>query len=262
MDPERLDGLVALVTGSTKGIGEAIAHRLAAEGASVAVNGRKQQDAEDVAEAIRGEGGEAVGVGADVSQVSEVQKLFDRTREAFGPVDVVVANAGVSHTGAIYDIDVETWDRLMAVNARGMFLTLKQAADRMIQRKEGKIITIGSDAAFEGMKYHLPYSASKFAVRGLTQGLAKELGEHGINVNCICPGIIDTDMWHEVSDPGLARYLGLEEGEAFEKFADTAALGRPGQPEDIAPVAAFLASEEADFITGASIPVGGGTSFT
>mgnify|MGYP000854470858 CR=1 FL=1 len=255
-----LHGKTAIVTGATRGIGKAIACRLAELGANVVVNGRNRELAEQIVADLTKQGRRAIACVADVGVRDEARRMVEQAAETFGGVDILVANAGVTDIGRCEDITEERLNRILDINVKGVFWCCQAVIPHMRQKKKGTIITIGSDAALEGMKYLAPYSASKFAVRGMTQALAKELGEDGITVNCVCPGIIDTDMW-DVTDRDLGRLLGLGPGETFRKYvSENVLLGRAGKPEDIADAVAFLVSDQGGYITGASIPVGGGTS--
>lgn len=256
---ELLTGKTAVVTGATRGIGKAIAFRLAALGANVTVNGYQAALVSAVESEMKQQGMNVLGFAADVASKEQVERMMEATAATFGGIDILIANAGVTDIGPIEEISEERWDRIMNINAKGVFLTCQAVLPYMRKRGGGSIVTIGSDAALEGMKYLVPYSASKFAVRGITQALAKEVGKDGIRVNCICPGIIDTDMW-EVTDRDLGKILGLKKGETFNLYSSNALLGRAGVPDDIADVAAFLVSDQAKYMTGTSIPVGGGTS--
>lgn len=250
---------VALVTGGGRGIGRAIALRMAEEGANVVVNAYHEGTAKKVAEEIKRMDGTSLWIAADVADQEAVTKMFSGAMEEFGRIDILVTSAGITQVSPLKELSEEKWDQVMSVNGKGTFLCVLAAAKQMVKQKSGKIIMIGSDFAIEGAKYHACYSASKFAVRGLMQAFAKELAPFGINVNCVCPGIIWTDMWEE-ADKKLARIFDLKEGEAFKKFTDELVLlPKPGKPEYIAPVVAFLASAGADYITAQTILVGGGS---
>ncbi len=250
---------VALVTGAGRGIGRAIALRLAKDGFDVVANSRREEHVASVVREIEKMGKRALGIPADVSNSEEVKNMFEKTMKEFSRLDVLVTSAGITQVVTLEELNEELWDVVLGINAKGTYLCLLEASKIMIKQKSGKIITIGSDFSIEGARYHVCYSASKFAVRGMTQAFAKELAPYGINVNCVTPGIIWTDMWKE-ADEKLSQVFGMKRGEAFEKFTkDLVLLPKPGKPEYIAPVVSFLASEDADYITAATIPVGGGS---
>jgi meso-butanediol dehydrogenase/(S,S)-butanediol dehydrogenase/diacetyl reductase len=249
---------VALVTGGGRGIGRSIVLRLAKDGFDMAVNSRQEKTVNAVVEEVKKLGRKAVGLAADVSKSNQVKSMFEKVLKEFGRLDVLVTNAGVTQVNTLEELNEELWDRTMDINAKGTYLCLLEASRQMVKQKSGKIITIGSGFSVEGDGHHICYSASKFAVRGMTQAFAKALGPYGITVNCVCPGVIWTDMWIE-ADEKLSRVFGMKRGEAFQKFTkDHVLLPKAGDPEDIAPVVAFLASDGAGYITAATIPVGGG----
>ncbi|UCF92625.1 MAG: SDR family NAD(P)-dependent oxidoreductase [Desulfobacterales bacterium] len=249
---------VAMVTGGGRGIGRAIVLRLAGDGFDMVVNSRQEQTVRAVVEEVTKLGRKALGIPADVSKSDLVRMMFDKALKEFGRLDVLVTNAGVTQVNTLDELTEEIWDRTMDVNAKGTFLCILEAAKQMIKQKSGRIIAIGSAFSVEAGIYHACYSASKFAVRGMTQAFAKELGPHGITVNCIAPGIIWTDMWKE-ADEKLSNIFGMRRGEAFEKFTqENVMLPESGKPEHIAPVVSFLASEGGGYITASTVSVGGG----
>jgi 3-oxoacyl-[acyl-carrier protein] reductase len=243
-----LKGKVALVTGSSRGIGRAIAERLSRDGASVVVNyaGRAEQ-ARDVVAGIEQAGGKAVAVQADVSRVAEVVRLFDTTLEHFGRLDILVNNAGVIIYKRLIDITEEEYDRLMGINVKGTFFACQQAAKRLADA--GRIINLSTSITALMLPVYSVYAASKGAVEQITRVLAKELGSRQITVNAVSPGPTDTELFSE----------GKTEEEK-NRMAQMAALGRLGEPADIADVVAFLASDDARWITGQNIRVNGGTT--
>ena len=250
---------VALITGGGRGIGRAIVLRLAEDGFDVVVNSLHEHTVNNVVEEVKNMGKTALGIPADVAKSDEVTEMFDKAIGEFGRLDVLVTNAGITQVNTLDELNEELWDKTLAINAKGTYLCLVEASRQMIKQKSGKIITIGSDFSIQGARYHVCYSASKFAVRGMTQAFAKELAPYGINVNCVTPGIIWTDMWQE-ADEKLSSVFGMKRGEAFDKFTkDLVLLPKPGRPEYIAPVVSFLASEDSDYVTAATIPVGGGS---
>jgi len=267
-----LEGKVALVTGAAgqRGIGRAIALRLAREGADVAVNDLRDEPVDNwgglrqVVGEIEDLGRKALGCSGDVTNAADVERIVSETIDRFGRIDILVNNAG-SKAGPdrvpVIDLDEAVFDRVLAVNARGTFLCCRAVARHMIDRGGGgKIVNMSSSAGKQGRARFAAYSASKFAVIGFTQSLAIELGPHRINVNAICPGLVDTERVY-----GMASGLKPEDMtiEAYrELLIDDAVgatpLGRIAQPEDIAQLAAYLASAESDYMTGLAINVSGG----
>ena len=240
-------GKTALVTGSSRGIGRAIALKLAEDGYDVCINYEKRKDkAEEAAEQVRQLGRRAVTFQADVSDREAVERMFGFVRENLGEVDLLVSNAGIAGQVQIQDITKERWDRFFAVNVNGAFNTVQCAVPHMLHEKKGCIITISSMWGLRGASCESAYSATKAALIGFTRSLANELAPSGIRVNCVAPGVIDTDMLDE-----------LPEG-VKDTLADDTPLGRLGTPEDIADLVSFLASDKAGFITGQVITSDGG----
>jgi len=242
----RLDGKVALVTGASRGIGRAIALRLGREGAAVVVNysGNLEAARETVA-AVEAAGGRAVPVRADVGLVAEVERLLDATIRQFGRLDILVNNAGIMFNKPLSDVTEEEFDRIFAVNVKGTFFACQQAARHMAEG--GRIINLSSSTTVLMLPTYAAYVATKGAVEQLSHVLAKELGPRGITVNVVSPGPTDTELF------GQGK---TEQDE--QRFAQMAALGRLGRPEDIADVVALLVSEEARWITGQNIRANGG----
>lgn len=255
---------VALVTGAARGIGRGIALRLAADGFDVAVNDveANQGQLEDVAEEIRGTARRAAAVAADVSDPGEVEGMVRRVADELGSLDVMVANAGIAQVKPLLEVTPEDFDSLMAVNLRGVFLCYQEAARQMIrQGGGGKIMGAASIAAHKGFAMLGHYSASKWAVRGLTQAAAQEWAEYGITVNAYCPGIVGTAMW-DLIDEELAKHMGLQKGEALKQYSELIALGRVEEPEDVAAFVSYLASRDSDYMTGQSVMIDGGIVFS
>lgn len=239
-----LTGKVAIVTGASRGIGRAIAERLGLDGASVVVNYAGSQDkAEEVVAAIEATGAKAIAVQADLSSPDDVRQLFETTEAQFGRFHILVNNAGTFLMKPAVEITLEEFDKLIAINVRGVFLALQEAARRI--EDGGRIINLSSNITIMSMANSSVYAASKAAVEQFTRVLAKELGARQITVNAIAPGATETDMV-----PDMAR----------EMAPKMTPLGRLGQPEDIADVVAFVVSEEARWITGQIIGANGGMS--
>jgi 3-oxoacyl-[acyl-carrier protein] reductase len=242
----RLDGKVALVTGASRGIGRAIAVRLGREGSAVVVNysGRHEAAAETVA-AIEAANGRALAVQGDVGKTSDIERLFDAAFEHFGKLDILVNNAGVFFTKPVADVTEEEYDRIFAVNVKGTFLACQQAAKRMADG--GRIINFSSSTTAMMLPAYGAYVATKGAVEQLSHVLAKELGSRAITVNVVSPGPTDTELFAQ----------GKTEQDK-QRFVQMAALGRLGQPKDIADVVALLVSDDASWITGQNIRANGG----
>jgi 3-oxoacyl-[acyl-carrier protein] reductase len=245
-----LAGRVALVTGSSRGIGAAIARRFAREGASVAVHGRDAVALAAVHAEIAQSGARVVRVAGDVTRLEEVERMRDEIERALGPVDLLVTNAGGSFTppGAFEDIPVEGWRASIDGNLTATFLTIRAFLPRMKERRSGNVITLSSAAARRPHPQSpVPYAAAKAGIQMLTQHLAAQVGAHGIRVNCIAPETILTERNDERIPDALKRSL-----------AEAHPLGRLGTPEDVAETALFLASDASAWITGLIVDVAGG----
>lgn len=238
---------VALVTGASRGIGRAIAMELAEEGCAVCVNYlRRRQQAEDVAEAIRGRGGRALAVQADVADRAAVEAMVRETEAVLGPVSLLVNNAGIAGQIQFQDITDEQWNRYLAVNLGGARNTIQAVLPHMLHVKAGCVINISSIWGLRGASCEVAYACTKAALIGLTRSLALELAPSQIRVNCVAPGVINTDM---------VQVLGQE---TLRDLAEQTPLGRLGTPEDIAHAVAFLASDKASFLTGQVLGADGG----
>ncbi|HET7057072.1 MAG TPA: L-iditol 2-dehydrogenase [Thermomicrobiales bacterium] len=254
----RLEGKTAIVTGGAQGIGRACARRFAGEGAKVVIGDLQEDGAKAVAKEIADAGGQAVGVALDVRDQQQAQAFVDRAVAEFGSVDILMNNAGVIRITPFLEITEEEWDLLFDVNCKGMLWCSQAAARQMIkQGRGGKIINVASQAGRRGEALVLTYCASKAAVISMTQSMGLALAEHKINVNAIAPGIVDTPLW-ESNDRRFAELLGMEIGEPKRTFVASIPLGRIEQPEDVAGMAAFLASPDSDYITQQTYNVDGG----
>ena len=237
----------ALITGASRGIGAATARRLARAGYAVAVNYCSSEDrALALVEELRAEGHTAMAVRADVSDPDQVQAMVDNVLDKFCQLDILVCNAGRSWVGLLGDMTVAEWRELLSVNLDSVFYCCKAVLPHMIHRKKGKIITVSSMWGQVGASCEAAYSASKAGVIGLTKALAKELGPSGIAVNCVAPGVIDTEMNKNLTDEDL------------DALREETPLERIGKAEDVAESVLFLASEGADFITGQVLCPNGG----
>lgn len=254
----RFEGKTVVVTGGNKGIGFAIAQRFAAEGANLVIASVETQ-VEEAAARLRETGARAVGVICDVTDRDAVVALYDRAEEEFGAVDISVQNAGIITIAKIDDLTEDQWDATMAVNTKGVFLCCQEAIRRMRKSgKGGRLINMASGQARDGFIYTPHYAASKFGVMGMTQSLAKEVALDNITVNAICPGIIKTDMW-DYNDRVWGEMLGdFKPGELMASWVQNIPMKRAGEGRHVAALAAFIASEDADYITGQTINVDGG----
>lgn len=244
---DRLHGKVALVTGGSRGIGEAVCRALAAKGATVAVHYRTQKEmAQQAVERIRAAGGEANTFGADLSEPEAVSRLVNDVVSTWGKVDILVNNAAEMHTARVVNLSDDDWDRILSVNLSAAFRCARAVLPGMLERGWGRIISVTSQAAYNGSVSHAHYATAKAGLAGFTYSLAKEVATAGITVNMVAPGRILTDMITEEASRREAEWLAQ------------IPMRRYGQPEEVAGAVAFLASEAAQYISGATIHVNGG----
>ena len=244
-----LQDKVALITGGSRGIGRAICHAMAGAGARVVVNYRSsREEAESLCREINEAGGSALGCQADVSDPEQVEALFKFIEGEFGRLDILVNNAGVIKDTLLLSMKLSDWDRVMDANLRGTFLCTRLGAEMMFRQRAGKIINMSSVSAIRSSRGQANYAASKGGVISFTRACAAELAGRGVQVNAVLPGFVETDMTRRV----MSR--------AGKQTLERIPAGRFGQPDDIAGLVLFLASPQADYITGQAIPVDGGLS--
>lgn len=253
----RLKDRIALITGAGRGIGEAIALRLAKEGAHVAIDDLDLLAAERVSNKIKKMGRSSIAIKADVRNKSEVEDMVKKTRDRLGRIDILVNNAGYSKVLPFLEVEEELWDFIQDVNLKSVYLCCHAVVSYMIEQGEGKIINISSHAGKTGGRWVTAYSAAKAGVIAFTQSLAWELAQYRINVNCVCPGVCSTQMWQSIKKQN-ARKLKVPVEKIDEVYAKEIPLGRLATPQDVANLVTFLASSEADYMTGQAVNITGG----
>ena len=244
----RLEGKVAVITGAGQGLGRAYALVFAKQGADIVVNDVNEENANSVVKEVEEIGRKAIAVVVSVDTMENGEKLINTALEKFGKVDILVNNAGITRTAMLHKMTKEEWDQVISVNLTGVYNCLRAVAPHMMERKYGKIISVTSVAGIRGTMGQINYGAAKAGVIGLTKSAARELARYGINVNAVAPGVIETAMTKVIRD-----------NEKFsKKYLSDIPLGRFGTPEDVANVAAFLASDDAAYMTGQVVSVDGG----
>lgn len=248
----KLDNRVALVTGAARGIGKAIALTLARQGADIVGTARNMPDLKRVEEEVQALGRRAFSITGDIARKSDVDDIVSQAIATFGKIDILVCNAGVTRFAPFLEMTEEDWDTVIDVDLKGTFLCCQAVAKHMVNRKYGKIINISSLSGLGARNPNMAnYAASKAGVNNMSRVMALALGEHGINVNVVAPGVIRTEM-------GLTRRTPEELEAYYQLYQGQTAIGRVGEPEDIANVVSFLASDDSSFITGQVIVSDGG----
>ena len=253
-----LTGKVAIVTGGARGIGKSIVEGFAKEGASVVISDILLDVAQELAEKLINNKTRAIAVKTDGSKTSDAHNLAAATMKEFGKIDILVNTAGIIRDTMLVDIEEEEWDQILDINVKGIYLITRAVVPHMIATRQGKIVNISSRSGKDAQAGLSHYGASKFAIIGITQSLAKELAPNDINVNAVCPGIVRTDMWERILDDRSAR-TGVPREEIWARMIETIPLKRPQVPEDMANMVLFLCSDIARNITGEAINVNGGS---
>ena len=253
-----LVGQVAIVTGAGRGIGRAIALELAGLGADIVIADLDRSTAERTAGEVSQTGRRGSAVQADVTRATDRQTMVENALQTFGRIDILVNNAGIYRTAPPLEITEDHWDSVMAVNARAVLFCCQAVLPSMLAAGRGVIVNVASMAGKVAVPTALPYAVSKAAVISLTRSLAAAYAKGGVRVNCVCPGLVDTEMWKQIDREVGIGQLGKQPGEYWQERIATIPLGRAEQPEDVAHVVGFLASSKADYMTGQAINVTGG----
>ncbi len=249
---------VAIVTGGGNGIGRGVCEYMAELGGKMVVADIDLDAARQVADKIISDGGEAMALKVDVTQKSEVQAMATEVLQAYRQIDILVNNAGTDKKGSITELEESTWDMLMTLNLKGVFLCTQAVMPSMIERQYGRVVNIASMAGKTGEPFTSPYCATKFGVIGFTQSIALEVGKYNITINAVCPGPVDTELIRK-SVAQSAKIKGMTPEDFLQEFfIDPTPLGRIAKPLDVARAVSFLASDEAEFITGSTLNVSGG----
>lgn len=258
----KLKGKVALITGSAQGIGKAIAIEMAKEGASLVLTDIKEEKLretyeKDIASIYKSENVVGCHLKLDVTNEEQIQETIDKIVKHFGRIDILVNNAGVLSSYPIVELEEKEWDRIININLKGTFLVTKTVLGDMMERKEGCIINIASDSGITGKKYLSHYCSSKFGMIGFTQSVANEVAEYNITVNAVCPGPTATEIYHTDREM-QSKIRGISKEDIIREENKTIPLGRPAQPNEIARLVVFLASDDNTYITGEAINISGG----
>jgi len=253
-----LGGQTAIVTGAGRNIGRAIALELAGMGADVVVAEVDEASGERTAEEVRERGRKALALPTDVTRLADLQAMADRTVAEWGRIDILVNNAGIHRSAYTADVTEDDWDRLLAVNAKGVFFASQAVLRHMVKARHGNIISVASMAGKMGLKTSLVYGITKAAVISMTKSLAVAHAGDGIRANCVCPGIVETDMIFQIDREAGEKLFGLKPGEYLKQRVEQIPLGRIEAPEDVANVVGFLASGKSSYMTGQAINVTGG----
>jgi len=255
---------VAVITGSSQGIGKTIAERLANDGFSIVLNGYSNVELlKETEKELKDKDVEVTSFVGNVARIEDQYALVQHAVDTFGSVDVFINNAGIEgEVDPITEVEPKDLDRILDINVKGVLYGIQAAGKQMIQQGTGgKIINASSGTGFQASPMVGPYNTTKFAVRGLTQSAAQDLAPHQITVNAYCPGVVGTGMWERI-DEKMMKHMGTKKGEAFDQMSNSNALGRQQTPEDVAKLVSFLASSDSDNITGQSIITDGGMVYS